>query len=264
MPAYLLVRANNLYGAFLEGQTPPLIELKGSIVEPRHSDDGYGAKEVLPKFVRIYCSDGELSDVEGFHGRWERLLDWFVVGDNASLDGYRLKIESTNQGAGDGAVKFADIQQMLLDWGAVVQSQAANAITVDMTVFRAIQSKGFWGRDSVGAINFVEQSYDQETGEHIVSADYSPIGGRPKNHDELVRQHGGTIISHVGRVIVFSINRTDIIQRFKQDLKKAGNQMVRPRRFRVADSIVDVAIAAGGEHIVTLAELQAGVIDDSA
>jgi len=264
MPGYLLVRANNLYSSYVEGQTPSLVEAKGAVVEVRHVDDGYGAAEVPPNFVRIKLSDGFLSDLEQYGGRWERNVDWQVVSHDTVLDVFELRIFSTNPGLSNvGAITLNEVSSIVLDWNGTIISNTTNEVVFDIGIFNAIKSFAFWQLAAVNAVTFNEISYDQATGTHRISADYSLTGARPKNVDELVRQKGATIVSHSGKIITFDITTSVVTAQIKTYFKDKLKKVVLRRRFSIPIANVDTAIAAGGEITVTLAQLQANIIDES-
>lgn len=263
MSGYLLIRANNLYGSYVESQTPPLMQAKGAVIEARHTDDGFGAAEVLPAIARIKVSDGTVEDLELYQMQWYKSLDWSIISNDPVADAYRLNISATNPGNGDGNTSFAELQEALNSWGAVLVTEGANSVIVDMTVFGAISSEGFWDRAAVGAFSFTELNYDQGTGVHTIQADYSTINLRASGVDKLVRRKGGVIISHEAKIITFTIQRSVAVQEFKSDLKSLSEKQVRVNRYRITTATVDAAIAGGGVTTVTLAALQAGIIDDS-
>ena len=263
MSAYLLVRANNLFGPFIEGETPPIIDPKGGVIEARMQADGQGSAEKLPTFVRINCNLA-LETVENYQKSWNKSADWSVVSNDAAVDSYRLSIKANNPGAGQGNITSAEIDRFLSDWNFSVFSESVNEVVVDISVYAALTSRGFWG-DIADIAIFSELNYNPATGVHQIQADYSSLTrAASKWIDQNIRNRGGVIISHTGKIVVFEMDRADVVAKLKTELQQITNQPVLKRRYQLSAGIVDQAIAAGGELTLTPTELQAALIDLSA
>lgn len=265
MSGYFLAFATNLNGAYLDGQAPPIQIEKGAIIDVRHGDDPYGAMEVLPKFVRVYVSDAQLSDLEGYGSAWRKLIDWSIANSDLTNDIHTISLFSTNPGVGgEGEISLPAAAGVLADYNCTVVSNTANNVVFTVDVYQSLISKGFWDLDAVGAITFTPVNYVQTGGVHTIQADYSKTGARPLNVDVRVRKNGGTIISHANKIITFSIPRSALNAALKDDLKKALESNVNKTRFVLSGAVIDAAVLNGGTHSMVLADLQAGMTDKSA
>ncbi len=237
---------------------------KGAIVEARVAHNGYSTGEVLPDFVRIYC-DVLLHHIEAYEKRWVRVVDWVVVGSDLSIDGHRLRLSATNPGAsGSGRITREMVRDFLDDWKFNIVSAGSGTVTVDILVYDALTSRGFFDHDLID-IAFTELSYDQPSGVHQIQADYSanpaPIG---RGVDRRIRELGGTIISHSNKIVVYEMDRADAVARLKAEFKSRFERSVAAKRYHIAESVVDAAIAAGGELTLTPAQLMNAIEDQAA
>ena len=261
MSSYLLCRGNNLYGPHIEGDQGALLDPKGAVISCRMQADGHGAAEVPPLFVRVNV-DTLLENVEDYTGAWVRAVDWSVVDSNLTTDTFRLDIGATNPGGGQGNLPLSDIESVLSDWSFAVQSVAGNSIVADINVYDALVSRGFLG-DLVDAMTFTELSYTG--GVHRIQVDYSAITRQiSKAVDQTIRDKGGTIVSHTGKVCVYEMSRADATNKLKAALQAAGNREITKRRYIVAEAIIDQALSGGGDVSLSLATLQANITDLSA
>lgn len=264
MSGYFLAFATDLLGAHIAGSIAPTEIAKGSIIDARHGDDPVGAKETLPRFVRVYISDAAVSDIENYQAQWIRAVDWQIVNSDLVNDVHSLRLYATNPGtSGKGAIVKSDIESLLLDYNCSITSDSANQVDFDVDVFMSLTSKGFWGIDAVKAMIFTYVSYTQSGGVHTIQADYSNTGVRPINIDRRVRKQGATIVSHSNEVIVFTIARSVLNAQLKSDVKSVLERSVQPQRYKLSSALVDVAMAAGGVTTITLADLQANLVDDA-
>jgi hypothetical protein len=137
-----------------------------------------GFKEGLPFFCAVNVTDGSVADVEAminsaFSGSsliqgWNRDIDFSVVNNNLSIDGWRMKAFATNPGTTNlAAITQPMVENYLNNWNAEVFSTATNEVVFDVAIFSssdgpgALQSDGFWG-NNVSNVSFNEISYDSE------------------------------------------------------------------------------------------------------
>jgi hypothetical protein len=260
----------------------------GMMDEPR-TFRGY--KEGLPYFCAVRVTDGNVADVEAmisssFSGRsltqgWEREIDWTVVNSDLAIDGWRMRAFATNPGFTNIAgINKEMVENYLNNWNAEVFSSASNEVVFDVAIFSssagagAIQSDGFWGVDASN-ISFNETSYVSGSGTHTVEADYSLTSFTSDQVDDRITQRGGTVDSNTGTVATFTIDRSDVFQYFKQEVKDALDRTMYRRQFRIPEATVDTIISTGTEVIVdhpkgsvsyrildrTLAQIQAFLIN---
>lgn len=263
MSSTILVRAINTYGAYDEGTIPTIIKPKGMVVVCKAMPFTYGSAEVPPAFVKLYI-DTLYQNVEYLTEAWTQNLEWNVISSNVALDSYRLEMYSANAGGGDGNIIQSVLDQFLIDWKFTIFAVADNSITVDVTVYDTLTSFGMWGSLADVTV-FSELSYDPVTGVHRISADYSSITRNVSTAiDTTVRDRGGVIVSHDNRVIIFDIDKMDVVAKLKADYQQVGSKVISPRRYMFTEALVDQALVAGGELTLTPAAALAEVIDLSA
>lgn len=233
----------------------------------------WGAKEQLPKFVKVRVTDSTVSDFDtwmattygaglNFISGWDRKIDYEIIGSDLSLDGWRLKVFATNPGLTNKAgITQAMVESFITKWNGAVFSFAANEVIFDIAVFAsvspgAIQSEGFWGFNP-SQIVFTENSYTQTGGIHVIEADYSAMAQvKPEQAERAVTEKGGTINSHGGSVVTFTITRSDVLDVFKSEVRRAAENTVFRKQFVITEALVNTIISEGGLREVTLATLQ--------
>lgn len=248
---------------------------------------GWGTKEGLPYFAKVVVTDGDMQDVEdmiltnfstsSLNASWVRNIDWAVVTQVASIDGYRLRVYTTNPGFSNLAgLTRTMVENYLNNWNAVVFSTATNEVVFDAAIFEddrtvvipgTLQSEGFWGFNT-SQIVFSETTYVEGTGDHTVTADYSALQGYIDDPDNMegrarviVEEKGGTVISNTNGSIQFSIHRSDVLDVFKRDLKERLENTIYRRQLRIHETTIDNIVSQGGSVDLTLAQLQAYIIN---
>jgi hypothetical protein len=217
---------------------------KGDIVEIRASGTPFGGKE--PNiFVLVKVPDVPMTAYRNYNRAWERQIGFEVVGSDASTDTHRLKLSSELISGTDGIVTHEEAESFIESWGGTVFSADTNEIVFDISIYDALVSTAFWEVDVSGAV-FTEVSYDQATGIHRISVDYSALGNNPTYVEGYVERLGLDIVSHENRVLVYDANRAVVRTAFQDDIKEKLKKQVRRRRYCVAPAVVDSIIANGG------------------
>jgi hypothetical protein len=225
-----------------------------------------GFKEGLPFFCAVNVTDGSVADVEAminsaFSGSsliqgWNRDIDFSVVNNNLSIDGWRMKAFATNPGTTNlAAITQPMVENYLNNWNAEVFSTATNEVVFDVAIFSssdgpgALQSDGFWG-NNVSNVSFNEISYDSGSGEHIIEADYSLTPISESIVDNKINQRGGIVNSNTGSVVNFTIYRSDVFQHFQDEVHNELDEIIYRRQFRISESTVDNIITSGSQILV--------------
>lgn len=229
---------------------------------------GWGYMEGYPYFVQARVTDADVADVESlisdtFGGNsinqeWTREIDFATVNNDISIDGWRIRVFTTNPGVNDFAgVTQSMVESYLNKWNAKVFSVAANEVRFDVAIFEdasnnpgAIQSMGFWNVPPI-SVFFNETNYDSGSGVHTVEVNYGASVYTPEQVENRATERGGSVISNTAGVIIFDINRTDVFQYFQQEVREALEQTVYRRQFRVLESTVDTIISTGTKTTVS-------------
>jgi hypothetical protein len=236
-----------------------------------------GSSEGLPDFVRIIVPDATVDQVRPYTGEWIRRISYTVVSSNQAQDSFRLRISANaatvNATSGEGKITRAAVENFLTRWNASVVSTGDNAVTFDIRIVNAINSSGFWGRLH-GFVSITEQSYTQATGVHRTNVDYTSLmntmtalGYQPadirNDASTYVQRRGGTIISNntSTNVAVVDFTRSDVRAKFEADVQgKVEIPLVR-RQYTLPGSLMTTIEGAGGVDTMTLAELQAVLVN---
>jgi hypothetical protein len=236
-----------------------------SIFDAPYTHRGY--KEGLPYFCAVNVTDASAAEVEAMiastfsekrlNQSWIRQIDFATVNNDLVIDGWRIRVFTTNPGFSNLAgITQSMVENYLTKWYASVFSTATNEVIFDVAIFEdafnnpgAIQSEGFWGIVPT-FVFFNETSYVSETGIHTVEADYTASVFTSEQVQERVEERGGEVVSDISSVITFTIDRVDVFKWFQQEVKEAIENTIYRRQFRVPETTVDYIIANGTQIIV--------------
>lgn len=232
---------------------------KGDVVEIRASGSPFSGKEP-EKFCLIEVPEVPMTQFLEYSKSWERLIEFAVVGQNLSLDGYRLRLYSTLINGTQGIITKAEVESFIQSWNGSVFSFGTNEVVFDVTIYNALTSPAFWEFDNSDIV-FSEISYDQATGVHRIQADYSALSKNPTYVEQYVRGKNLTIVYHDQKVLRYDATRTVVRGAFQDDLKEKSRKTVTRRRYYFTSAVVDYIVGQGGMITTDLATLQ-GYIKD--
>jgi len=231
---------------------------KGDIVhiaEPLHI---WGTKEGLPGFIQVNVTDGISAAVAlSYRDQWQSDLQYSVVSADTVNDAFTLTITNANNGASGAAdLTAAMMSNFLTAWGAKNISATPNVVQFDITIFDAIKSPEFWDNPASLQIVFNQTAYDQVTGTHTITANYSALTGvNPKAVEGAVVRHDGVVTSNANSIITFTITRATVRQAFQDDVASKAHFVYKRRRYSIAPADVDTVIGMGGIFTTTQAVL---------
>jgi hypothetical protein len=241
---------------------------KGYVVEVFEDDKPYVNPPAEP-FVILEVTGVTKVQAEQYMASWTRAVDYAVIARNVSLDGWRLEIKSTNPNvSGKGHITREMVEGFIQRWNGSVVAFVNNGVWFDISIYLAATSEKFWGRN-VSPIVFSETSYNKTTGVHRLSANYGavavPKGMTLDKFEEqfahAVTEHGGTVASNSGGVIVFDLNRDTVINALRDDVKEAVQHVVCRRQRYLDPAFVDTIIANGRVMTATAAQVLGYVRD---
>jgi len=247
-------------------------------------DDGavWGSKEWLPYFVHVNIPGTTVAEINAMiqtdfganrlDQSWDKKIDYEVVNQNLTIDGWRLRFYATNAGAastnypgGKAGITRAQVESFITKWNGSVVTFGNNSVTFDVAIFKdgsnnpgALQSQGFWGF-ATGQLVFNETSYTQAGGIHMVEVDYSAFANvEPKRAEDIVKGNRGTVTAHdtTNKIITMSITRQDVLQVFKREVARAVERPVFRRQFRISEAQIDTIVGQGGSITTDLATLK--------
>ena len=238
---------------------------KGDIVHVGEDGHGWGSKESLPDFVLVKVPGVSLAAAIAYRDAWKSDLQFAVVFSDQATDSYQISISNTNAGAGAIAgVTRSQVEEYLSSWGLSVVSINANEVVFNASIYDVAVSQGFWNLP-VDRLVFNELAYDQSTGLHTISTDYSSVPPKYWHIPALrVSAFGGTVVSDSNQVLTWSVGRSVVRQVFQQDVKEKAEYIWKTRRWSFSPSDVDAAVAAGGVVTQTPAQVTAKLRDATA
>ena len=217
---------------------------KGDIIEIRASGSPFSGKEP-EKFFLVEVPEVPMDDFLDYTKSWERLLDFEVVAQDLSIDGFRLKLFSALTNGAAGIITKAEVEAFIQSWNGAVFSWGANEVVFDIAIYNALISPAFWEFDVSGVV-FSELSYVQATGVHTIQMDYSAIDKNPTYAESYVRSKGLTITYHDQKILRYEATRTIARSIFQDDLKEKSRKAVTRRRYYLASAVVDYIVGQGG------------------
>lgn len=249
-----------------------------------HKPDGWSdhpnwAASAYPKdFIVVKCPEISFAEAEANDHRkaWRDDLDYEIVATQPAQGEYDIRIFEKNAGAiGQNhivGIKTTKVRNYLTAWGCSAFGITATDATFTFRLWGAVRSANFWESPLIGTkVNFAFNSYSGATG--IGNITVSAIEGQWGEQTEFqigeqiarkIAEQGGTVISQVYPNFVFEIERSDILTRFKADVKRRMEQIYMRHQYGISQADHDAIVAAGGVVTWTKAEFLAKLIDKMA
>jgi len=221
------------------------------------------------KFILIKCPEITVAESTAWRENWKDNFAYEILSQNAQQGLYVVRVYETNAGAvGQNNLTRAKIETYLIGWGCTNITFTTNSCQFTFSLWNAVQSASFWERD-VSSIIFTLISYNSTTGIGRISANCNAIieqfvithaddpAAEIKIRQEIERkipERGGTVIGWTDRTLTFEIERSDILTRFRADVKEKAERVYMRHRHNISSADVDAVIAAGG--IMTLTRTQ--------
>jgi len=233
----------------------------------------YLADFVIVKVPGITFAEAEASD----HRKpWRDDFDYEIIATRPAQGQYDIRIFEKNAGAiqqnSIAGVKATKVRDYLQAWGCSDFGMTPIDATFTFSLWDAVRSANFWDVPLIGTkVSFTLNSYSGATG--IGNITVSAIEGQwgdqtePQISDQITRkitEKGGTLISQVYPNFVFEIERSDILTRFKADVKRRMEQTYMRHQYCISSSDHDSIVAAGGIVTMTKAEFLGKLIDKMA
>lgn len=233
---------------------------RGDIVEIRATSSPFAP---TANFVMAECSGLLLGDVDDKWGwRWEAVFGWETQSQDLATDTYRMRLYNAAASSAEGAVTLAQVTEQIEEWNGTVVGVEDGGVVFDISIYDALSSQGYFDIP-VGSVVFQEISYDQGTGVHRVSADYSALQNNPTYVERYLMSQGFTLVSHQDRVVVYEGDRTVVRQKFQDELEsEIAFRVANGSRYYVNEAVVAAIESAGGAlRDVTPAQIQQYVKD---
>lgn len=254
------------------------VHKKGDIINIKPdgwSDHPNWAQSAYPyanggKFVLVKVPGLAVETALAYRDSWRDDFSYEIVNANAQQGRYTVRVYELNAGAsGENGLTLTKVELFLTGWGCTNISFSDGSVTFTFSLWNAVRSPGFWEVPLIGTIAiFTLVSYSSATGvgrvQVEITAEADPLGALEAEVISRITERGGTIISNAFPVVVFEIERSDIFQRFRADVKRKAEQVYKRHRYAVDASEVDAVIAAGGMVTITAQQLASRLRDKMA
>jgi hypothetical protein len=239
---------------------------------------GNGPGSYLNDFIIIKVPGISLSEAEASdHLRsWKDDLGYEITATRPAQGQYDIRIFEKNTGAisqnAIAGVKATKVRDYLLAWGCSNFAISATDGSFTFSLWDAVRSANFWDVPLIGTkVSFTLNSYSGATG--IGNITVVALAGQwgdqtgaqiSQTITRKITEKGGTIVSQVYPDFVFEIERSDILTRFKADVKQRLEQVYMRHQYGISQADHDAIVAAGGIVTMTKAEFLGKLIDKMA
>jgi len=237
---------------------------------------GNGPGSYLADFVIVKVPEISLSEAEASDHRkaWKDDFDYEIIATRPGE--YDIRIFEKNAGALNAnaisGAKATKIRDYLLAWGCSAFSLSETDASFTFSLWGAVRSANFWNVPLIGSkVSFTLNSYSGATG--IGNITVTVTEGQWGTQTELqisqtiarkITERGGTLISQIYPAFIFEIERSDILTRFRADVKQRMEQTYMRHQYGISQVDHDAIVAAGGIVTMTRAEFLSKLIDKMA
>ena len=256
---------------------------------------GNGPGSYLNDFIVIKVPGITLQEAETSDHRksWKDDFGYEIVATRPAQGQYDVRIYEKNAGAINqnsiAGVKATKIRDYLQAWGCSAFSMSATDATFTFSLWGAVRSANFWDVPLIATkVNFTLNTYSGATGIGNITVAVNqaawlpmqkvdPVSGllRDMTQEEIevqigdqitrkIIEKGGTVISQIYPNFVFEIERSDILTRFRADVKRRMEQTYMRHQYGISQADHDAIVAAGGIVTMTKAEFLGKLIDKMA
>ena len=225
---------------------------------------------VIVKVPEISFAEAEVND---HRKSWKDDFDYEIISSRPAQGEYDIRIFEKNAGTINqnaiAGTKATKIRNYLLAWGCSGFALTATDATFTFSLWDAVRSANFWDVPLIGTkVSFTLNSYSGVTG--IGNITVAALAGQwgDQTEDQIsqtitrkITERGGTVVSQVYPNFVFTIERSNILTRFKADVKRRLEQVYMRHQYGISQADHDAIVAAGGIVTWTKAEFLAKLID---
>ena len=215
----------------------------------------WGKEEGLPHFCVVKVPGLPVETSQQYTQSWKDNFDYEIVSSKPAQGQYTVRVFEKNvSSSGLNGLTREKVETFLNRWRCSNISTTTNSVQFDFSLWDAVRSRGFWEVDFVQIpISFVLISYSGSTGIGRIQATV-PIEINPEAIIRKILSRGGVIISNEHPIWVFEIERSNILLKFRADVKEKTQRIYKVRQFNISEAAVNAIISAGG--IVTRTEAQ--------
>jgi hypothetical protein len=232
---------------------------------PHWAQSAYADKS---KWVVVDVTDAMVEELQHYAQSWRDNFDYEIVATRPAQGEYDVRVfESNVSVSGANALTQTKVESFLTKWGCTAISSTANSVAFTFSLWNAVRSEGFWEVPNIGLKGaFILNSYVAATG--VGNITFTAIPAAFPNMDEAkitamisrkITDRGGTVTNVTYPAFTFEIERSNILTRFRTDVKRRAEGIYRRRQFVLPSTVVDSIATAGGFAQRTKAELLAEI-----
>ena len=232
------------------------------------SNPNWAAAQESKDFAVVRCPGITMAEAQAasLSRPWKDDLDYEVIAERPTQGEYDIRIFEKNAGAINQnaivGIKATRVRDYLLAWGCSNFALSETDGSFTFSLWDAVRSKNFWNVPLIGSkVSFSLNSYNSQTGIGDITATLLDETIRIADAARKIEEQGGVVGAITGITIRFTINRSDILTRFKADVKRRLEQIYKRHQYSISQSDLDAIIAAGGIVTVSRSVFLAKIID---
>jgi hypothetical protein len=213
-------------------------------------------------WVVVDVPDATVEELQPYSMMWRDEFDYEIVSSNPGQGKYTVRVFEKNISVtGKNALTREKVEAFLTKWRCSNISTTTNSVQFDFLLWDAVRSEGFWQFNFVEVpIAFVLISYSGSTGIGRIQATV-PLALKPEMVSRRISDRGGAIILVEHPVYTFDIERSVILQCFRQDIKEKAESIYKRRQYSITEAQADAIAAAGGIVTRTKAQVISAMIN---
>lgn len=232
---------------------------------PNWSQSSYADKT---KWVVVDVPDATVEQLRNYSNPWKDNFDYEIVNTRPAKGEFDVRVFETNVNtSGANFITLEKVDTFLTKWGCTEISETTNSVAFTFSLWNAVRSDAFWEVTSIQLKGgFTLNGYVEATG--IGNVTFTAIPAAFPNMDEAkittmitrrIQDRGGENIVVTYPAFTFDIERSDILTRFRQEVKRRCEGIYRRRQYVLPSATVDSIAAGGGFTQMSLAALAAEI-----
>ena len=230
---------------------------------PNWSGSAYADKT---RWIVVEVTDATREELATYAREWRDDFDYEILATRPAKGKYDVRIFEKNASpTGANAITLGKVERFLTEWGCTNISAATNSVSFTFSLWNAVRSEGFWDVPQISLKgSFVLNSYSNGVGNITFTVIPGAFPGMTQEQiantvTRRVQERGGENLTVNYPAFTFDIERSDILARFRQEVKRKGEGIYRRRQFVLPASLCDSIAAAGGFAQMTKAQLAAAI-----
>lgn len=231
---------------------------------PYWSQSAYADKTA---WIVIKCPEATVEECQQYVKSWDDNFDYKIVSSTRANGQYVVCIFETNVSRSMlNGITQAKVNTFLTNWGCSDISSTTNSVQFTFSLWSAVRSESFWEvLDIKTKGSFVLNNYISASGIGNITFTVLPSEWRITK-DEIIQsitrkiqERGGTVTSKSYPAFTFEIERSDILTKFRQDIKMKAEGIYKRRQYTISESLVDSIASSGGVITMTKSKLLAAI-----